>query len=874
MADYGFLGSVSEFIELCDSNRIAETIRDSISQNMLTTNNEFRSWRDGLQKLSNYLRILGSSNETIMQLGIICELCFARGRADVVLTGCHEGANVAVIIEIKQWSIDGIDSGPSPSIILAHVGNEARVNTTHPLLQSESYAHSMGNQFDDSELTLIPIAMLPNMEPNSIISSLKSARRGENLFLKRNIREMGTFLGSVFSAPDHELNICRMITSPQYPAPEIITEVAENEVDEQWSTEHELLVDETPEDHLCGFIGGASEFIELCDNNTIADEIRSNLGVNYEETHSEYRSWREGLYRVSVILREVGIPLGVACEVKSQAGCIDVVLSGRSDDGRPVLFVIELKQWSLDGVGEAFDSEKIHALVGAGGLRPTRHPLLQCRSYRSGLQNYKMYFEDSGATVLSIAFLPNFSDPEGISGISDERYDYLSDDDSFLFALEEHSTFTNLILDRFSHGDENAEIIREVINSPRGITTHMMSNIRNFLEEPGSLTPNPAQRRAMDEISRIANEGTSERSVIVVRGGPGTGKTVVGFLSMLRLASTGMNLRFVACNNPVTRVLRGRVRRAGGGTDYDPLIRTPGELRNEFKGGIELDLLIADEAQSITPRTGMAANASIDEMIGHSRLSVFFIDERQMTNINSYGTLQNISESAQNYGVSPIILNLMKQERCGSSSHLLPLVGATLGYGDPMPEIIDFPFEVFESAEELRREILSRNSQEGVEAALIASYCWVFLSKNDPEAMDIVLDDGSFQSQWNQPGGGPGDIQFMTDPTRDDRVGYPPEVQGQELDYAGLIMGPDLFVNEEGELAINPLRHAFDSPCVPGRSQSGLEKSVRSRGDEIVSKIRNQYWVLMTRASRGLFLYSEDEEVREYFREITSRIGN
>ena len=115
MADYGFLGSVSEFIELCDSNRIAETIRDSIRPNMPTTNNEFRSWRDGLQKLSNYLRILGSSNETIMQLGIICELCFARGRADVVLTGCHEGANVAVIIEIKQWSIDGIDSGPSPA---------------------------------------------------------------------------------------------------------------------------------------------------------------------------------------------------------------------------------------------------------------------------------------------------------------------------------------------------------------------------------------------------------------------------------------------------------------------------------------------------------------------------------------------------------------------------------------------------------------------------------------------------------------------------------------------------------------------------------------------------------------------------------------
>ena len=104
MAERGFQGTVGEFIECCDSNLIAETIRAGLNSNKRTTNNEFRSWRDGLQKLANFLRLNGNINSMILGLGITCELRVGNSRADVILTGRRDGLPVAVVMELKQWS--------------------------------------------------------------------------------------------------------------------------------------------------------------------------------------------------------------------------------------------------------------------------------------------------------------------------------------------------------------------------------------------------------------------------------------------------------------------------------------------------------------------------------------------------------------------------------------------------------------------------------------------------------------------------------------------------------------------------------------------------------------------------------------------------
>ena len=97
-----------------------------------------------------------------------------------------------------------------------------------------------------------------------------------------------------------------------------------------------------------GFYGSSEEFIELCDRNLIADRIMSNLGIDMRETTSEFRSWREGLYRLSVVLREYGKSLNIACEVPTQAGMVDALIGGlHAEDGSPFFLVVELQTMVL-----------------------------------------------------------------------------------------------------------------------------------------------------------------------------------------------------------------------------------------------------------------------------------------------------------------------------------------------------------------------------------------------------------------------------------------------------------------------------------------------------------------------------------------------
>ena len=145
MAECGFQGTVGEFIECCDSNRIADAIRDSISPIMLTTNNEFGSWRDGLLKLSNDLTLCIRQQPMIGNLHIVAELVFdGRRRADVVICGVGEnGENVFLILELKQWSEGTIEDSPIPGMLRAQVGGSRVEEVYHPVIQDQSYENSI-----------------------------------------------------------------------------------------------------------------------------------------------------------------------------------------------------------------------------------------------------------------------------------------------------------------------------------------------------------------------------------------------------------------------------------------------------------------------------------------------------------------------------------------------------------------------------------------------------------------------------------------------------------------------------------------------------------------------------------------------------------
>jgi len=879
MAECGFQGTVGEFIDCCDANRIVGVIRERIAPGMLTTHSEVRSWRDGLQKLANSLRINAHNNATIYELGVICELSVGRSRADVVLTGRKaDGLAVAIIIELKQWSADGIAPGESTNTLFAHVGGEAHRESSHPLLQAQSYLNAIREIIPQSDLDMGAIAFLPNMNENEVIIGLPSAQVGENMFLKRDIGEFGDFLTETFPQGDSEGQINQTILRNNFPAPRFVYGEEEME-DDHAVIDEEIKHSEIEQfSHFAGFIGSKEEFITLCDRNLIADVIAENMVFNYAETGAEFRSWREGLYRISHVLRGIDVNIGVSCEFAIHSGRIDVLLSGRNAGGDPAVMVVEIKQWSEDGIGEVIDPSHLLALTGQGGMRATKHPLWQAERYLDSLRYYLTYFDENEVDGTAVAFLPNL-----LSGsvfqtlIPDPSEDGYDSDQVF---CDNYDAFRNCLNSHFTSGDNDLRVMHGIAESGRGATRHLMLNINEILSNPRSIVPNQTQQDAIDSISSSLNSEDGKQ-VIIVCGDPGTGKTIVGIRSLLQMMDLNDDPIFISANTAAANVLKNRIRGKEARV-LSGMIRTLQSATGLIKKkGFEPDILILDEAQSIVPNSKMAGpHCTLEEFIDASRTSVFLLDERQMTAHDSYGRVDRIIEAAETSNAEITTFDLTQQFRCGGDSNHLQFIGSLL-YGDDEPDAYNFDFRIYDQASEMHECIRNLDSQDDYEAGLVASYCWTFQSRSNPEEIDIILDGGDFRIQWNLPQGGP--LRWMGSEDRIERVGYPPEIQGQELTHAGVILGPDLFVNNQGKLDIDPWGHETrESDCIQGRKASEAKRrdfqklSEEDRNEmmeNMKSRIRNQYWVLLSRGSRGCFVYSEDDAVREHFRNALERIS-
>ena len=329
-----------------------------------------------------------------------------------------------------------------------------------------------------------------------------------------------------------------------------------------------------------------------------------------------------------------------------------------------------------------------------------------------------------------------------------------------------------------------------------------------------------------------------------------------------------------------------------GNSDFNEIVMTGGQLNVKLrKLQVEqIDILLVDEAQSLK-WTGMGQPPKIEDLLEISDIVIFMLDERQSDDPREKVNIQYIeeevqraaSESGEDFRV--VKHRLQIQQRAGALSNFLPWIGQLLGYGDNPEAPLNFPITIHDSANDLRHAVLEQNLQEGVEGALTASYCWEFLSKDDPEEYDIVLDGGDFRARWNKQGGTVPGNAYLIDPTRDERVGYPPELRGQELDHAGVILGPDLQI-VNGELSILPERQAPDSHClaISGRGKTPADKFefqrrkkeslIKEDREKYVDLVRNQYWIILTRATKHLHLYSEDEEVRNFISEYFERARN
>ncbi|GAA4206452.1 hypothetical protein GCM10023074_47030 [Microbispora amethystogenes] len=445
----------------------------------------------------------------------------------------------------------------------------------------------------------------------------------------------------------------------------------------------------------------------------------------------------------------------------------------------------------------------------------------------------------------------------------DGQHDQVRDERSRLFTKQRRGDFLNYLRERLAD-KPGAEAADRLLSSPVAPSKQLMAYAADEIREREQFTLLDEQQVAYELVMRAVDKARRAdfKQVVIVTGGPGSGKSVIALSLLGELYRQGRTALHATGSQSFTQTMRRYPGR--GSTRIKNLFMYFNSFVDAEQNGI--DVLICDEAHRIretstsrfTPAAKRTGRSQLDELMAAARVPVFLLDEHQVVRPGELGTVHAIEQYAQSRGYAVNRVSLDEQFRCGGSRkyerwvlHLLGLEGS-----GPVPWAGDENFEVrlAHSPQELEAALLARPGT----ARMTAGFCWPW---SDPRSDDSLVNDvviGDWSRPWNVKkdravGDAPPSMLWATEPSGFGQVGCVYTAQGFEYDWSGVIIGPDLSVRD-GRLVT--VREANRDPAFKNR------KAVPDADFDHLA--RNVYKVLLTRGMRGTVIYAVDPVLRDF----------
>ena len=579
----------------------------------------------------------------------------------------------------------------------------------------------------------------------------------------------------------------------------------------------------------------------------------------------ERRSWRNSLSQMANVLRDKDIPddLGVAIEfhIPQSSKRIDVMLAGRGRDDAKNMIIVELKQWET--AKETAKDAVVVTFVGRG-QREEVHPSYQAWSYATLLEGFNAAVYEGGIVLHPCAYLHNYA-PDG--AIDSPHYSaYTRKAPLFLKGESETKKLRSFIKRHVKKGDPG-QILFELEHGKIRPSKALADSLTGLMKGNQEFVLVDEQKTVYEAAIAAAQAASEDHPrTVVVEGGPGTGKSVVAINLLVALTAKGLLCKYVSKNAAPRTVFQAKLTRSMTRTRYGALFGGSGEFTESPPN--EFDVLIVDEAHRLTEKSGLYGNRGdnqIRELVSSAKCTIFFIDDDQRVTLKDIGSKALIAEIAADEGATVEEHVLSSQFRCGGSDAYLAWLDNTLQIretANPELDKDEVDFQVFDSPAELHDAIEAKNTRN--KARVVAGYCWPWASKNNSTAYDIVLGD-DYRRRWNLTAQGG---LWIISPDSVSEVGCIHTCQGLELDYVGVIIGPDLIVRN-GEVRTDANKRARQDQTVKGyKRRLGEDPEKAKRDADRV--IKNTYRTLMTRGMKGCYIYCTDPETNEYFRRASA----
>lgn len=590
----------------------------------------------------------------------------------------------------------------------------------------------------------------------------------------------------------------------------------------------------------------------------IFEAFRTATGKKTSE--SEIRSWMSSLQYMDRVLNDDEIPhdAGVAIEyhLPQTSKRIDFILTGQDKGRRESAVLVELKQWQK---AELTQSDAVVLTRFSHGLAETLHPSYQVWSYKRLLEDFNQTVQEEHIGLYPCAYLHNYED-DGV--ITHPFYgEYLKKAPIFLKPdalklqqfIKTHVKYgdTTRIMYRIEHGK---------IKPSKNLADELLSMLRGNRE----FVLIDDQKVVFEKAVGLAKHATEQtKKVLIVDGGPGTGKSVLAINLLVELTEKELVIQYVTRNSAPRVVYEAKLTGSLKKSHITNIFSSSGSFHTVKPN--TFDCLVVDEAHRLNEKSGMFSHLGenqIKEIINSSKLSVFFIDEDQRVTLKDIGDKETIRTWAEKLGAEVFEASLESQFRCNGSNGYLAWLDNTLQIRETVNETLDpreYDFRIVDTPAELHDLIKAKNKKNN-KARMAAGYCWDWVSKKKPMLKDIVIDD--YRATWNLETDGQA---WIIKPDSVSEVGCIHTCQGLEVDYIGVIVGPDLVVRDGSVLTRPAERSRMD------KSIHGWKKLVKNDPDEGAERldgiIKNTYRTLMTRGQKGCYVYFVDEETRRHFAE-------
>ena len=570
----------------------------------------------------------------------------------------------------------------------------------------------------------------------------------------------------------------------------------------------------------------------------LAGAFRNQLGR--APSQSELNSWLHSLPAVAEQLQAAGlldVEVLVEYILPRTSYRIDVVLIGRHPStGKVSALVWENKQWTVGQI----ESVEYRTVSVAGRL--LLHPQQQVNQYVEYLSDFNKLFEDGSLEINGLTYLHNATEAD-IKGLRDPE---LADVSKYpMFTSDRKDKLQEFL--KGSLSNEGADrAANEFLEAPICPSKKLLEHVKEQIKGNDEFHLLNEQLIAKNKVLSAVHERyrTNTKKVIVVKGGPGSGKSVIAANVMGDLSKENYKSSYVVGSRSFNRTLRNRV-----GGNASKIFKFTHYYADADTN--ELDVLVVDEAHRIRKNTPRKTVPQVQELINAARVSLFLLDEHQGVREEEIGTVDAITASANHMGAEVISIDLDAQFRCAGSEAYVRWVDRLLGLeGDgPTNWTPDENFELlFAESPAVVESYLRGKLSQCTTARLTAGYCWPWRNPvGDRLVNDVAI--GNWGMPWNlndkkKVKGIPSASLWASDPTGFGQVGCIYSAQGFEYDYAGVIMGPDL-VWRSGSWHACP-RESHDD-----------EIKNASNFDELV---RNVYRVLLTRGLKGCVVMSADDE--------------